>query len=108
MRVDRPAGLVTVSFPPEVTDAASASKEIVAAVEKLVNGKFKVQDVEWRGEIRRRSYSANLHFVVVKCSAQLGKNQGWGRYFGNLSKIEIQIRLGIESSVSLRYIDTDT
>ena len=52
MRVDRPAGLVTVSFPPGVNDAEEASKEIVAAVERLVKGKFKVQDVEWRGEIR--------------------------------------------------------
>ena len=73
MKVDRPAGLVTVSFPPEVTDAASASKEIVAAVEKLVNGKFKVQDVEWRGEIRRRHAKLQCKFayrrVVVKCTA---------------------------------------
>ena len=50
VRVDRPAGLVTVSFPPCVTDAPAASKEIVAAVEKLVDGKFKVQDVKWTTE----------------------------------------------------------
>ena len=47
VRVDRPAGLVTVTFPPAVSDAAAASKEIVAAVEKLVNGKFKVRHAEW-------------------------------------------------------------
>ena len=54
VRVDRPAGLVTVTFPPAVSDVAAASKEIVAAVEKLVNGKFKVRDADWTtgGEIR--------------------------------------------------------
>ena len=60
MRVDRPAGLVTVSFPPDVTDAAAASKEIVAEVEKLVKGKFKVQDVEWTGEIDKQCKFACL------------------------------------------------
>ena len=48
--VDRQLGLVTVTFPPDVTDAAAASKEIVDSVEKLVNGKFRVENVKWKGE----------------------------------------------------------
>ena len=48
--VDRQLGLVTVTFPTDVTDAAAASKEIVDSVEKLVNGKFRVENVKWKGE----------------------------------------------------------
>ena len=73
MRVDRPAGLVTVSFPPGVTDAPAASKEIVAAVEKLVNGKFKVQDVEWTGEIRKHAKVCKFAFAFASSSAQLSQ-----------------------------------
>ena len=72
--MDRPAGLVTVSFPPGVTDAPAASKEIVAAVEKLVNGKFKVQDVEWTGERDKKAREAVQICITVSSSAtQLSK-----------------------------------
>ena len=87
MRVDRPAGLVTVSFPPEVTDAAAASKEIVAAVEKLVNGKFKVQDVEWRGEIRRRHAKLQCKFAYRCCQVH-----SWAKIRVGEDTLEIYLR----------------
>ena len=83
VRVDRPAGLVTVTFPPAVSDAPAASKEIVAAVEKLVNGKFKVRDAEWTaaaggGEIRL------CKFAVRECRQvhNYAKNWNYARDIG--------------------------